>query len=128
MLVAVVITTLLSYFTGYNKDVRAPLTAIQLPEAQQLINEFNGTVKTTEALSQERLSAGKELENAEKAVHGHGPSLEAIALHCCFVQVLDARIWCGVPPARAAKDLVTCRCNLRRLGGDTTSLERGVHR
>ena len=45
VLVAVVITTLLSYFTGYNKDVRAPLTAIQLPEAQQLINEFNGVVK-----------------------------------------------------------------------------------
>jgi len=81
VLVAVVITTLLSYFTGYNKDVRAPLTAIQLPEAQQLINEFNGVVKTIEALSQERLTAGKELEKAEKAVHGHGPSLEAIALH-----------------------------------------------
>jgi MFS superfamily sulfate permease-like transporter len=81
VLVAVVITTLLSYFTGYNKDVRAPLTAIQMPEAQQLITEFNGVIKTIEALSQERLAAGKELEQAEKALHGHGPSLEAIALH-----------------------------------------------
>lgn len=80
VLVAVVITTLISYFTGYNKDVRVPLSAVQMPEAGQMITEFNGMMKTIEDLGLERMNTGKELEKAEKAATGHGPSLEAIAL------------------------------------------------
>lgn len=81
VLVAVVITTLISYFSGYNKDMRVPLSAIQMPEFAALVDEFNQEIKTVEELGLERMSKGKELEKLEKAVKGHGPSLEAIALH-----------------------------------------------
>jgi MFS superfamily sulfate permease-like transporter len=108
VLVAVVITTLLSYFTGYNKDVRAPLAAVKLPEAEQLITEFNSTIKTIETLSLERLNAGKELEQAEKTAHGHGPSLESIALHS-QIALLTGKI------GQAEEQTLELRSKLRQL-------------
>lgn len=80
VLVAVVITTLLSYFTGYNNDLRVPVTAVQSPEFAGTVEEFNSTIKEIDTLAAERMIKGKELEKAEKAHNGHGPSLEAIAL------------------------------------------------
>jgi MFS superfamily sulfate permease-like transporter len=80
VLVAVVTTTLISYFTGFNKDMNVPVEAIQVPELQTLISEFNHEIKTLEELGAERAVRGKELEKILKEATGHGPSLEAITL------------------------------------------------
>ncbi len=81
VLVAVVVTTLLSYFTGYNNDLRVPVTAVQTPEFSGTVDDFNRAIKEIDTLATERMAKGKELEKVENAHKGHGPSLEAIALH-----------------------------------------------
>jgi MFS superfamily sulfate permease-like transporter len=91
VLVAVVLTTLLSYFTGYNKDVRIPLAAVQMPDFAATVGEFNTVVKEIEDLSLERMNKSKELERAEQEAKGHGPSLDAIALHN-EIALLSAKI------------------------------------
>lgn len=91
VLVAVVITTLISYFSGYNNDLRVPVTAVQTPEFAGTVDEFNKTVKEIDTLATERMAKGKELEKVEKEHKGHGPSLEAIGLHN-DVALLSARM------------------------------------
>lgn len=81
VLVAVVITTMLSYFTGYNNDLKVSVTTVQAPNFADMVEEFNKTIKEIDALATERMAKGKELEKAEKEHQGHGPSLAAIALH-----------------------------------------------
>jgi MFS superfamily sulfate permease-like transporter len=80
VLVAVVVTTVLSYFTGYNKDLQVPLTAIQIPEIEHLVTEFNTNIQTIDDLGKERATVGKKLEQVSKTAGGHGPDLEAISL------------------------------------------------
>lgn len=80
VLVAVVITTLISYFTGFNKDMRVPAETIQMPQLQTMISEFNHEIKVIGELGAERAVLGKEMEKALKEVNGHGPNLEAITL------------------------------------------------
>lgn len=91
VLVAVVITTLISYFSGYNNDLRVPVTAVQTPEFAGTVDEFNKTVKEIDTLATERMAKGKELEKVEKEHKSHGPSLEAIGLHN-DVALLSARM------------------------------------
>jgi MFS superfamily sulfate permease-like transporter len=91
VLVAVVITTLISYFSGYNNDLRVPVTAVQAPEFAGTVDEFNKTVKEIDTLATERMAKGKELEKVEKEHKSHGPSLEAIGLHN-EVALLSARM------------------------------------
>lgn len=91
VLVAVVVTTLISYFSGYNNDLRVPVTAVQTPEFSGTVDEFNKTVKEIDTLATERMAKGKELEKVEKEHKSHGPSLEAIGLHN-DVALLSARM------------------------------------
>lgn len=91
VLVAVVITTLISYFSGYNNDLRVPVTAVQTPDFAGTVDEFNKTVKEIDTLATERMAKGKELEKVEKEHKSHGPSLEAIGLHN-DVALLSARM------------------------------------
>ncbi|CCO25317.1 SulP family inorganic anion transporter [Maridesulfovibrio hydrothermalis] len=66
VLCAVVITTLLSWATGFNHDARVDIAAIQDKEAQTLINEFNKTVVGIEALAVKRTAIAA-LEDKAKA-------------------------------------------------------------
>ena len=81
VLVAVVITTLLSYFTGFNNDMKVPVETIQMPEMPKLISEFNHEIKAIADLGAQRASMGKDLEKLLKGDEGHhGPSIDAIKL------------------------------------------------
>ncbi len=45
VLVAVAVTTLISYYTGYNKDVYVDLSALRLDGLQQQIADYNSAAK-----------------------------------------------------------------------------------
>nr|WP_321464957.1 SulP family inorganic anion transporter [uncultured Desulfobulbus sp.] len=81
VLVAVVITTLLSYFTGFNNDMKVPVETIQMQELPKLVSEFNHEVKMIADLGAQRAAMGKDLEKLLKEDKGHhGPSIDAIKL------------------------------------------------
>jgi MFS superfamily sulfate permease-like transporter len=82
VLVAVMITTLISYFTGYNKDAYVSVSALQLPGLEEKITDFNHAVQQVKSYGEERADLGKvmdDLRKAETAGHG-GPSLEIIKI------------------------------------------------
>ena len=82
VLVAVLITTVISYFTGFNNDTTVDVSAVQLAGFSEQVHEFNKATATIEAHGGVRANLGNdadELRNAEKAKHG-GPSVELIKM------------------------------------------------
>ncbi len=66
VLVAVVITTVLSWTTGFQHNVSTNITAIKSPEAQSLIKEFNKTVREIERLGEQRTEVYRDIERANE--------------------------------------------------------------
>jgi sulfate permease, SulP family len=66
VLVAVVITTLISWGIGFEHNQRVDISAIKSPEVRQWIMGFNQTVSAVEPLAMERSELGKVLEDAKK--------------------------------------------------------------
>ncbi len=66
VLVAVVVTTAISWAIGFEKNVEVPLEAIQDQEARHMIGTFNETVKAMSALAEQRTEAYRDLEAACK--------------------------------------------------------------
>ena len=64
VLVAVAVTTLISWAFGFQHDRVANLSAIESSEAQALVAEFNKAMENTVKLSQERTEVDKALEKA----------------------------------------------------------------
>ncbi len=66
VLVAVVVTTLISWGMGYERNARVPLDSIRVPEAQDLIRGFNGVIAQTDDLAKKRTAVSQRLEKAQK--------------------------------------------------------------
>jgi len=82
VLVAVLITTVISYFTGFNNDKTIDVSAIQAPGIAHQIEEFNAATNLIEEHGGNRAELGKvidELKAAETDGHG-GPSVEVIKI------------------------------------------------
>lgn len=79
VLVAVVITTAISWATGFDRTRTITLDRIEVPELQRLIEEFNVAIARREEKSAERVALRGELRRAEEA--HHGLSTEAIGLN-----------------------------------------------
>ena len=82
VLVAVLITTVISYFTGFNNDQEVDVSAISVPSMAHQIQEFNTATGKIEEHGGNRAELGKvidELKAAETAAHG-GPSIEVIKI------------------------------------------------
>jgi SulP family sulfate permease len=73
VLVAVVITTVLSWTIGFQHNVSTNISAIKSPEAQSLIKEFNETVREIHRLGEQRTEVYKDLERA-----GEGHDIVAV--------------------------------------------------
>lgn len=81
VLVAVAVTTLISYFTGYNNDARVPISAIHSPVAEEKIIQFNRSATRSNVLGEERTALGVQIdEELKKVSKGHGKSIELIQL------------------------------------------------
>lgn len=93
VLVAVLITTVISYFTGFNNDAVVDISAVKDPVFVQKITDFNAATAEIEAIGTERAELGKvadELKAAESGGHG-GPSVERIKTES-EIQILTAHM------------------------------------
>jgi anti-anti-sigma factor len=66
VLVAVVVTTALSWGLGFNHDAKAPLESIRVPAVHEAINGFNTAVAGIDELAVQRTALGKAMKEAEK--------------------------------------------------------------
>ena len=81
VLVAVTITTLISFFTGYNNDAKIDVSSIQAPTVAEKISAFNRLTDELSSLSAERTAIGLQAdEEVKKLPEGHGKSVELIQL------------------------------------------------
>jgi SulP family sulfate permease len=64
VLVAVSLTTIISWATGFEHNRVVAIPAIEYPEARALVGEFNKAVETREKLSRERTEVNKAMEQA----------------------------------------------------------------
>ena len=76
------ITTVISYFTGYNDDARVDISAIHAPAIAEEVTEFNKMATELETLGTERAALGLQIdEEIKKLKKGHPKSAELIHLH-----------------------------------------------
>lgn len=82
VLVAVAVTTLISYFTGFNNDATIAVSAINSPGIEEKIQEFNAATALIQKHGEERAALGKiadDLRKAETSGHG-GPPVEVLKM------------------------------------------------
>jgi len=81
VLVAVALTTVVSYFTGFNKDLNIDVAAIQAPGINEKIATFNTSLEELKQLGEQRKNIGLQVDE-EKAhtAEGHGKSIKQIKL------------------------------------------------
>lgn len=94
VLVAVAVTTLLSFYTGYNHDANVDVNTIQLPGFPERVIEFNHIVSEIKNLGDKRAKLGKVVDEQKKrdAESGHGgKSLDLIKLES-EVAILSANM------------------------------------
>ena len=66
VLVAVTITTLISWAIGFEKDVRVDIAKIESPKVQELVTGFNKTLDDISELAKQRTENTKLMEEAKK--------------------------------------------------------------
>lgn len=92
VLIAVAITTVISYYTGFNNDTRVDVSAVKTPGINEKITAFNHAVTEIETIGNKRASLGlqvdEEIKNLKK---GHGKSAELIQLQS-QVEILTLEI------------------------------------
>lgn len=91
VLVAVAITTVISYLIGFNNDASVPADKLQLAGIQETITDFNHSIDTITELGNERAVLGKKIDDLKKTLEGHGPFLDLINIEN-EVALLTAKI------------------------------------
>jgi len=66
VLVAVVLTTVIAWATGFKHDTKASISAIQSPSTQELIRSFNEAVVAVPPLAEKRTEVNLAIEAAQK--------------------------------------------------------------
>jgi SulP family sulfate permease len=67
VLAAVAVTTIISYFSGFEHNTTVDLAAIQSPEIDKLVTKFNQAVNELPRLAEERTHVSKSLDDVRKA-------------------------------------------------------------
>jgi anti-anti-sigma factor len=67
VLVAVAVTTLISWSMGFEHNIKADLSAIKHPEIEKLITDFNQAAEQIPVLGEDRTRLSTVLDNAKKA-------------------------------------------------------------
>jgi anti-anti-sigma regulatory factor len=90
VLVAVAITTLISFWTGFNKDARIPAQAIENPEIVESIEAFNTAVLEIQSIGEQRaeLTASVERE-AKRLQHAGLPKSPELVMLQSEVEILN---------------------------------------
>jgi sulfate permease, SulP family len=89
VLIAVVVTTVISWATGYEQNIKVPVEMIGSSECRELINSFNAAAKESKELGTLRADITPKLNKAEEVSGTH--SREALDLkHQC--DIADSRV------------------------------------
>jgi MFS superfamily sulfate permease-like transporter len=104
VLVAVVITTLIAWLTGFERRVEVPLTALVSPPAHVLINDYNTIVHEQEALSTQR---NRHLQLLAEALKAQDPLTAMKEKH--HIQLVGYKI------EKLQSMAQDSRCEIRRL-------------
>ncbi|MGD8387528.1 MAG: SulP family inorganic anion transporter [Desulfobacteraceae bacterium] len=75
VLVAVTVTTLISWATGFQHNAEVDMASIQSPQAQEMIRNFNQTVQMIPVLSEQRSNVSQAMEEGG---HGGGGTVAAL--------------------------------------------------
>lgn len=81
VLVAVVVTTFVSWLTGFDYNKSLPVSDIASMEVQKDINQFNRTIKEISRISEARTKIIAELKSEESSHKGHGISEKILHLN-----------------------------------------------
>jgi anti-anti-sigma factor len=91
VLIAVAITTVISFFSGYNKDAFVDVSALKFEGISQQMEEFNTAVLTIDQLGEERAKLGLEKDDELKENASHGMTARLIDLNS-RISLLTLRI------------------------------------
>lgn len=80
VLVAVAITTVVSYFIGFNNDARVDVSAVQIPGLASKIENFNSAVDEIDRIGNERAKVGIAVDEEKKKNGGNVKTAELINL------------------------------------------------
>ncbi len=75
VLVAVAVTILLSYFTGYNNDKYISIDKIQAPGVETTIDAFNSDIKTIERLGTQRANLNNVINTVDDKAKAEGHTI-----------------------------------------------------
>ena len=112
VLIAVLITTILSYFTHFNNDQKVEVSAIQYPGLIEKITTFNESVGSIEALGNRRAAIGLQID--EELSSHHETTTKLIDL-----QSQVATLTLDIGEAKHASHLI--RSELRNLKFEATT-------
>lgn len=71
VLVAVVVTTLISWATGFEHNAKVALSTLPSQEVQQLVKSFNGAVKELDRIAAERTALTPKINESEEKLGVH---------------------------------------------------------
>lgn len=108
VLVAVAISTVLSYVIGFNNDVKVPVGSVRVQGLTESVAEFNHTVEEINSIGKQRAELGKQLDILKKEKAGHGPSLELVEMES-QIKMLTVKM------ATAKEHVQELRENLRNM-------------
>jgi SulP family sulfate permease len=89
VLVAVVLTTLISWTMGFQQDRAIPVDDIASPETRQLIDQFNAAARNIASLGEKRTQVGTQMAQADQA---HDPIGVLTAQHNTNVLNVDMQL------------------------------------
>ncbi|MGC8493718.1 MAG: SulP family inorganic anion transporter [Syntrophobacteraceae bacterium] len=72
VLVAVVVTVIISWSTGFEHNAKVGLDAIAVPEVRGAINDFNSAVQEMKKLGDQKVALMPEVERAQQTFGSHG--------------------------------------------------------
>ena len=73
VLVAVVITTIISWATGFEHNVKTPIASIASPEVQELVKNFNAAVKERDKIAAEKAEKAPQVAEVIEKYGEHSP-------------------------------------------------------
>ena len=85
VLVAVVVTTVISWATGYEKNVRVPVDTIASSDCRDLIVRFNAASSESIELARKRSELSPKLSGAEKQYGSHSKEAMEVKHECDLV-------------------------------------------
>ncbi len=80
VLIAVLITTVISYFIGFNNDAKVDVSAIQDHGIAEKVQEFNAATALIEEHGVNRANIGKKIDKLKAETKKGGPSIEQLKL------------------------------------------------